>query len=1364
MVTLAIAGLGAAIGYGIGGTATALAIGWTVGSYLGQVLFPTQLPDAEGPRVTDLAASTSAYGLARTRIWGTVGVAGNLIWSDDLTEVATTESVGGGKGGGSVQDVTTFTYTVSAAWALCEGPVDAVRRIWFDSELVYDHRDTNLGVSIKEGLVIRTYTGGETQIQDTTISDIEGLDTPAYRGTCYFVVTDMLLTDYGNRRPNIRAEVVKKAARIDPFFTFADETQHFITRDTVTNWIAVSDNSADDIYIFDGASGALIATYPMLTDNFGFRINAAAMHNGYCYGESWETTGNRQGLQGWDAITGAGLWASVKLHFSTDIITNHLHIQGHDEWLIESGVLGDKRSYVWEYAFDSAPNLLLIGKFSGVGECQMTIVEPDTAFIWFHRGSDLSINAGVAFLDLSRNPDWPAIGNKWNLTLQSHSWLDFFDSAGEATSPLHSGIKIDNFFDVRNFWNYDPSTQSIITYQNSDDGGTALPEGIYRIQCHTRHDLDTMFIAASNTDTGPFPADIKMSPNNRHMGTGNPFLGPQSELMTVLNAEDLSFDQHMDWDLPQGISAVTNIANWNQSVVYGHMILTGQTMFFWDRWPDDGIGLDVVVSDICLAHSLAADEFDVTDLATVEVKGFAIGRPVRARNQIESLMAAYFFDAVESDKKIKFRLKDRTSLITIPQEDLAAREPGKSLPDAVLLKRKELYQLPQTVQITHLSRELEYEPSSQYARQPTSPTADVLKMEFPLVFSDDEAAQIAEIWMQSMRSERHSGSIILGPEYFEYDPTDIVTVNSGNLTFNFRLLKTALGGLPMITKADVSTYDVGAYSSTAKGAPGLGFKGGVIQAQPISTFFMVNSPPLRDFDNDGGFYGVVSPYADLNKWQGSEVKRRDPNDAQAPFLPIKTTFAAAIVANEALAVALPAGANETTFDWVNSITVRPWNDQALTTETQLDVLNFRNVLYFPETEELMQFQIATDNLDGTYTLTGLLRGRRGTDYAVGLHTPNEPVVLIEQNKLYKFNDNIQVGGKTMSYISQTFGTLESAQVQTLWTQKSNLVTPLSPVHLAAIREADDDLFCTWVRRARLDAEWLDDIDVPLDERVEQYVIELYQANDLLRTEQVLAQNFTYTAADQRTDTGGDLIGQFNFCVYQWSERVGRGRVRCLDTIFEPFSTNFDEYVLPNVPNNGTRLTNLTGSTFQIDTDGTSQVLESNRTAVGHNIIRWDRIIAAADYEVLVKTKTVLDATTGGVGTQSIHGVILRASEPPDTPTHRGFLCGFWGDTGTFQIVNWQGVANIYISVQATTFKAVDDEYTWMRIRLSGSEISSKAWADGDTEPPAWMWETVGADAFGSGQTWLTGAYQGSGGPEQFDFFSIAYNGATAPGP
>ena len=128
MATLVLSTVGAALGgpFGALGVALGRAAGGVVGNMLDQRLFGE---DVEGPRLGDVSVATAEEGTPIPRAYGTVRTNGHLIWATRFEEDATEERQGG-KGG--APKATTYSYYGNAAYALCEGPISMVRRIWAD--------------------------------------------------------------------------------------------------------------------------------------------------------------------------------------------------------------------------------------------------------------------------------------------------------------------------------------------------------------------------------------------------------------------------------------------------------------------------------------------------------------------------------------------------------------------------------------------------------------------------------------------------------------------------------------------------------------------------------------------------------------------------------------------------------------------------------------------------------------------------------------------------------------------------------------------------------------------------------------------------------------------------------------------------------------------------------------------------------------------------------------------------------------------------------------------------------------------------------------------------------------------------------
>lgn len=239
------------VGFMVGGPVGAL-----VGSAAGSLLFPVTGPTSEGPRLQDTSLTTSQAGTPIPMVHGTMVVAGNVIDGDpEIEEVATSERVGG-KGGGGGQRQTTYSYYATFALSLCEGPIDGIRRIWVDGDLVYDarceleqalddHEEWYLqamenGVNSRAELFklffiiaemnsrienyFDLYLGTDDQEPAPELEEIHGAgNVPAYRGQAYLMFKRLPLEPYFNRVPQFTVEVARSLPAVPTSPTPTDD-------------------------------------------------------------------------------------------------------------------------------------------------------------------------------------------------------------------------------------------------------------------------------------------------------------------------------------------------------------------------------------------------------------------------------------------------------------------------------------------------------------------------------------------------------------------------------------------------------------------------------------------------------------------------------------------------------------------------------------------------------------------------------------------------------------------------------------------------------------------------------------------------------------------------------------------------------------------------------------------------------------------------------------------------------------------------------------------------------------------------------------------------------------------------------------
>jgi hypothetical protein len=197
MATLVLSTVGTMLGGPVGGA---------IGSLLGQSIDQQLLGPGprHGPRLGDLSVQSSSYGSAIPKLFGTMRVAGSIVWSTDLQEQSRTETAK------SQPETITYSYSASFAVALSSRRIKGVGRIWADGKLI---RSPEGAFSVSTGF--RVHDGSEDQQPDPLMASIEGIgSTPAYRGVALAVFENLELADFGNRIPFLTFEVIADPAPV----------------------------------------------------------------------------------------------------------------------------------------------------------------------------------------------------------------------------------------------------------------------------------------------------------------------------------------------------------------------------------------------------------------------------------------------------------------------------------------------------------------------------------------------------------------------------------------------------------------------------------------------------------------------------------------------------------------------------------------------------------------------------------------------------------------------------------------------------------------------------------------------------------------------------------------------------------------------------------------------------------------------------------------------------------------------------------------------------------------------------------------------------------------------------------------------
>ena len=548
------------------------------------------------------------------------------------------------------QEITNYSYSIDLAIGICEGPIDGIRRIWADADLIYDASDDEtlyerfLGGEVDTStfleeiattfaevlagiramsaqLNFELYLGTEDQLPDPTIQEYENVGyvvnvVPAYRGLAYIVFNDFQLEKFGNRIPNFRFEVV-------------------------------SNGTAVECGAYTG--GHLEPWLPGVTQDPRNYLNVHQYHSGDA-GAEWHDT-----IEAALAEVGDGdfvLDYEIPGNSSPPTVKLWISEGGNQASVCDGMVLHPPMSLLDRYKvrlsinhfpMDLTPECGPITWFSGFANSFVATFGTGNLVWWTGRttSSDTFRGYHVAILDEDLE--------------NGASPLDYFD--GHA--PEFSGHA--EIFDATHFELLDASIYVRRSPQPKCEypleGGWCITNGVltpsYIEVSGTFHVLREYRTSTVSID----PQVVLGYPLDPCIRNDSPFYNDEAFWTAAYN------DAVAAGDMEPGL-------------VYGEDYPeTTNTAYFaeCDQIDAECVPMAVIVSDIARRAGLLVDtsgsQVDVSDLTTC-VTGYVVGRQMSARDALQPLRMFGLWDAVESGAVLKFIERGHAIAETLTSDDL----------------------------------------------------------------------------------------------------------------------------------------------------------------------------------------------------------------------------------------------------------------------------------------------------------------------------------------------------------------------------------------------------------------------------------------------------------------------------------------------------------------------------------------------------------------------------------------------------------------------------------------------------------------------------------------------------------------------
>jgi hypothetical protein len=546
------------------------------------------------------------------------------------------------------------------------------------------------------------------------------------------------------------------------------------------------------------------------------------------------------------------------------------------------------------------------------------------------------------------------------------------------------------------------------------------------------------------------------------------------------------------------------------------------------HWVQGKLGSSHVAAAVAsiMARAGVDPERTAIDALQILLDGFVIHERVSARAVLEQLMRAYFFTLKESEGKLVAMPRDASVDSSITVQDCVPQKAGGQLVPYVLTRTEDAL-LPDRQEVHFLNRLQRYETHVQSANRSIQDATETAVARFSLVLSDAHARAVAETLLVDRWAERARVTLDLPMAYCALEPGDVIALTDGAQSYRIRLNKVQLGRPGLLKLAGVIDA---AEAWDGYIAPTIGGDGASVAPSPPTHLEILDIPALPG-DAQDVLTLRFAACGILDGWNGATLMRSLPGGEDEVLFDFSTP------ATIGSAAGVLADGPTDSFDRTNTVDVVLLGGGSLSSSTEANVLNGANVALLGQ--EVLQFTEATAIAEGAYRLSGLLRGRLGTEIHTASHADGDRFVLLGEGVVPLVVPSSNVG-LLWQLRAASFGTPLSAGTEASFTIAANSLRPLSPVHIRARRDAGSgDIVIRWVRRARIDAGLRDYVDIPLMEQSEQYDVELYDGIILKRSWRVNSPLVTYSAADQTADFGSGPA-TLSLVVTQLSALIGRG--------------------------------------------------------------------------------------------------------------------------------------------------------------------------------------------------------------------------------
>ncbi|WP_026380590.1 baseplate multidomain protein megatron [Afifella pfennigii] len=488
------------------------------------------------------------------------------------------------------------------------------------------------------------------------------------------------------------------------------------------------------------------------------------------------------------------------------------------------------------------------------------------------------------------------------------------------------------------------------------------------------------------------------------------------------------------------------------------------------------------------------------------VEGFLVGERLSARDTLEALLAAYGVDAADAGDAIRFRGRERPADAVIATGELIdeAEAPLMSL------TRAQESELASEVAIRTLSPDNDYRMATAAQRRLAGKSRRILTLDLAVVAGDGDAEKLAENLLADIWEGRETAGFSLPPSRAALEAGDAVELAAGSRTRTLLIQRIA----------DREAREIGA-RRVALGRRGT--SAAAPREQGIVAEPAYGPPLVRVMElpppSDGSEAEKTRLAAFAEPWPGALAVYLA--EAGSGYRPLSTMSRRAVMGE--LAASLGAGP-EGVFDLGNLVEVELYAGE-LFSLPETDVLaggNLAAVMAENGDWEVLQFAEAELVGDKRYRLRKLLRAQGGSEAAMRAGASAGSAFVLLDRAVYPLPLGLDALGRAhllrIGPVSDEHAAASFAEISL--TPAGRGLKPFAPVHLSARRVAGSgNIAITFIRRTRFAGDSWELAEVPLNEAVEAYRLDILQGGMPVRSVDLTSPAFTYQAGEEIADFG-----------------------------------------------------------------------------------------------------------------------------------------------------------------------------------------------------------------------------------------------------